>query len=231
MNALTHFTELRSRLIRCGIIIILLFSILFTIDEQLYTFIAKPLLKALPTGSHLIATDVTTPFMVPMKLALITAVLFAAPLIFYEIWSFIAPGLYRHEKKRIYPLLSASLLLFYSGILFAYFVICPLALNFFAKSAPANVTIMTDIKAYLDFVLTVLLAGGVAFQVPVITVALIRFNLVSGAFLAHLRPYVIVGAFTLGMLLTPPDVISQILLALPMWGYIRFFHDDISLAR
>jgi len=218
MNALTHFTELRSRFIRCGIIITVLFLALFAIDEQLYTFIAKPLLRALPTGSHLIATDVTTPFMVPMKLALITAILFAAPLIFYEIWSFIAPGLYRHEKKRIYPLLSASLLLFYSGILFAYFVICPLALNFFAKSAPANVTIMTDIKSHLDFVLTVLFAGGVAFQVPVITVALIRFNLVSAAFLAHLRPYVIVGAFTLGMLLTPPDVISQILLALPMWG-------------
>jgi sec-independent protein translocase protein TatC len=218
MNALTHFTELRLRLIRCGIIITVLFLALFTIDEQLYTFIAKPLLKALPIGSYLIATDVTTPFMVPMKLALVTAILFAAPIIFYEIWSFIAPGLYRHEKKRIYPLLSASLLLFYSGILFAYFVICPLALNFFAKSAPANVTIMTDIKAYLDFVLTVLFAGGIAFQVPVITVALIRFNLVSVAFLAHLRPYVIVGAFTLGMLLTPPDVVSQVLLALPIWG-------------
>jgi sec-independent protein translocase protein TatC len=218
VNTFAHFIELRSRIIRCGIVIILLFSALFTIDKQLYTFIATPLLKQLPVGSHLIATEVTTPFMVPMKLALVMAILLGAPFIFYQLWSFIAPGLYPHEKKRVYPLIGASLLLFYSGILFAYFVICPLALGFFAKSAPINVTMMTDMKAYLDFVLTVLFAGGIAFQVPVLTVALVRFNIVSASYLAHLRPYVIVAAFTVGMLLTPPDVVSQILLALPMWG-------------
>ena len=218
MSALTHFIELRSRLIRASLVVAALFLGLFTIDEKLYTFIATPLLRQLPKGHALIAIDVTTPFTVPLKLAFVTALLLAAPFIFYEIWSFIAPGLYRHEKKRLYPLLSASLFLFYSGILFSYWIICPLALSFFAKAAPHNVLVMTDIKAYLDFVLTVLLAGGIAFQVPVITIALVQLNIVSVALLEHLRPYVIVGAFTVGMLLTPPDVISQILLALPMWG-------------
>lgn len=217
-NSLEHLVELRARVIRCGIVILFLFLALFYIDEYLYTWIAKPLLTQLPTGSAIIATEVTSTFTVPMKLAWILAIFFTIPYLLYQLWSFMAPGLYATEKKIFLPFLLSSTLLFYVGVVFAYLILCPLALSFFAKCAPSGVSVMTDIGAYLNFVLSVLLAGGIAFQVPVLTVALIKAKWVTVAQLIYLRPYIIVAAFILGMLLTPPDVLSQILLALPMWG-------------
>lgn len=215
---LPHLVEFRQRLIRCVIAFLAVFLALFFIDNHLYSFIAKPLLAELPFGSSLIATQVTSTFMVPMKLALILAFFLIIPYILYQIWSFITPGLYKAEKRSIFPYLIASLLLFYSGVTFAYYCICPAALSFFAHCSPANVLVMTDIKDYLDFVLTLLFSGGIAFQVPIITFASLQFGIISAEKLAHFRPYVIVAAFILGMLLTPPDVVSQILLALPIWG-------------
>lgn len=225
---LPHLIELRTRVIRSSIVVMLLFIGFFWIDEYLYSFIAKPLISQLPKGGTMVATEVTTTFMVPMKLAFVVALLVAVPYVLYQIWGFVAPGLYTNEKRSILPFLFASILLFYLGSIFAYSIICPMALGFFAKCAPPNVTVMTDIKAYLDFVLSILLAGGIAFQVPIITVALIKSRLISIVQLEHLRPYIIVAAFILGMLLTPPDVISQVLLALPMWG---LFEGGLVLAK
>lgn len=210
--------ELRKCVIQCGILLFVAFLILFWQDQKLYTFIAKPLLAELPSGGHMIATEITSTFMVPMKLAWVSALMIMMPYILYKVWNFVAPGLYKNEKKSIFPLLICSIGLFYTGLCFAYYIICPLALRFFTNSAPKGVSVMTDIRLYLDFVLTLLFASGLAFQVPVITKALIGAKLLTGKQLAYLRPYVIVGAFILGMLLTPPDVVSQILLALPMWG-------------
>jgi len=215
---LSHVIELRTRMIRCGLLTLVIFLGLFYIDNRLYSFIAKPLLAQLPSGSTLIATTVTASFTVPMKLAFIVAIFFSIPYILFQLWSFIAPGLYPPEKQKTLYYAISSLGLFYSGTLFAYFVICPVALAFFAKCAPSGVVVMTDIQAYLDFVLTLLFAGGVAFQVPIITFVAIRSGIISEEKLTHFRPYIIVTAFILGMLLTPPDVVSQILLALPMWG-------------
>lgn len=213
-----HLIELRKRLIRIAVVLLLVFGAFFYIDEQLYRWIAKPLLEHLPQGAHLVAVDVTSSFTVPMKLAFILSIFLAAPYCLFEIWSFIAPGLYRKEKQTILPFLVASVLLFYFGIAFSFVVICPITLKFFVNAAPIDVTLMTDIRSYLEFILTLLFAGGVAFQVPVITLALIRFRIVSTTLFTHLRPYIIVLAFVLGMLLTPPDVLSQILVAVPMWG-------------
>lgn len=215
---ITHLIECRKRVIRCGIVFFIVFIGLFLVDEKLYTFIAKPLLVQLPAGGQIIATEVTATFMVPMKLALVIAFIVMIPYFLHQLWGFIAPGLFKHEKRTVFPLLFSSIFLFYAGLCFAYYVICPLALGFFANSAPPGVLVMTDIRSYLDFVLTLLLSGGIAFQVPVITLALIQGGIVSVKQLSYIRPYVIVGAFIVGMLLTPPDVVSQILLALPMWG-------------
>jgi len=213
-----HLIELRKRILQSGTVLFVLFCILFYFDETLYSFLAQPLLTHLPSGSQLVAIDITSPFTVPMKLALITACVLAAPYCLFQLWSFIKPGLYRHEKRTIFPFLISSIFLFYLGIFFSFLVLCPMAIHFFVNATPLHVTLMTDIRYYLDFVLTLLFAGGVAFQVPVITVALIQANIVTTLFLTHLRPYIIVLAFILGMLLTPPDVLSQILVALPMWG-------------
>jgi len=217
-NYIPHFIEFRRRLIQCSVIIGLIFLFFFCIDEFLYTTLATPLLKQLPQGGALIATEVTSTFTVPMKLALVAALFISMPYILYQIWTFVAPGLYRHEKKLILPVFFTSLLLFYLGVAFAYAIICPLALQFFVQTTPKNVTMLTDIRHYLDFVLTLLFAGGIAFQVPIFTFTLIRTGIVSIQQLSHFRPYIIVGTFVVGMLLTPPDVVSQILLALPMWG-------------
>lgn len=213
-----HLMELRKRLLRSALVLSSLFLVLFYFDEILYNFVARPLLENLPSGGQLIAIDITTPFTVPMKLALIVASFVAAPYCLFQAWAFVKPGLYRHEKKTIFPFLITSIILFYLGITFSFLVLCPMAIQFFVKSTPANVTLMTDIRYYLDFVLTLLFAGGIAFQVPVITVALIRAGIVTTLLLTHLRPYIIVAAFIAGMLLTPPDVLSQVLVALPMWG-------------
>ncbi len=212
-----HLIEFRKRLIRSACFVTLLFIFLFYFDESLYSYIAEPMLQRLDNHSSLIATEVTSTFTVPMKLAFYAAVFLAIPYLLFELWTFIAPGLYRREKRAILPILFFSILLFYLGCAFSYFIICPMALQFFLSVAPRGVAVMTDIKHYLDFVLTLLLGGGLAFQVPVITFALIRTGILTPSQLSYLRPYVIVIAFILGMLLTPPDVISQVMLALPMW--------------
>jgi sec-independent protein translocase protein TatC len=211
-----HLIELRARLIRCCLVVLFLFLILFYIDDFLYTYIAGPFIERLPKSSALIATEVTTPFTVPMKLALVVSLLLSIPYLLFQLWSFIAPGLYRHEKKAIIPMILMSVGLFYMGVIFAYWVICPLALQFFALSAPPGILILTDIRHYLDFVLTIFFAGGIAFQVPIVTFAVFKAGMVTALQLSHIRPYVIVAAFIIGMLLTPPDVVSQILLAVPM---------------
>ncbi len=223
-----HLIEFRKRVIRSIIFFLILFFGLFWKDEKLYTFIAKPLLKQLPAGGQLIATEITSPFTVPMKLALVTALILAIPYILYQLWAFVAPGLYKQEKKTILPFLIASIVLFYLGMIFAFYIICPLALGFFTHTAPQGVLVMTDIRYYLDFILLILFSSGIAFQVPVVTLALIQAGIATTQQLSYIRPYVIVGAFVLGMLLTPPDVVSQILLALPMWG---LFEAGLLLSR
>ena len=214
----SHLIELRTRLLYCCIAITVLFCFIFLQADTLYTQIATPLLKQLPAGSTLIATQVTAPFLVPLKLSFIASIFIAMPFVLYQIWAFIAPGLYKQERKIILPLAIASCCLFYLGNLFAFYVICPLALAFFAQAAPSGVTVMTDISNYLDFMLTLLFSSGLAFQIPIVTTLLIRLGIMDKTQLANKRSYVIVLAFILGMLLTPPDVVSQILLALPMWG-------------
>ncbi len=212
-----YLIEFRSRLIRSLCVIGFLFAVLFVVDHHLYYYLAKPLLKELPLG-YLIATDITTPFTVPLSAAFVSALLLGMPYLLYQLWSFIAPALHANERRQIAPLLASSIALFYSGAAFAYGVICPITFSFFAHCAPPGVKIMTDIQAYFDFMLRMLLAGGLAFQVPVFTILVVRLGLCSIQQLVYLRPYVIVGAFVLGMLLTPPDVFSQVMLALPMWG-------------
>jgi sec-independent protein translocase protein TatC len=196
-------------------------------SSELYTFIAQPLLNTLPLGSHLVATQVVTPFTIPLKLALFTSLILIVPFILFHGWAFVAPGLYRHEKKMVQPLLWTSTVLFYLGIGFAHAVVLPMALGFFSHIAPKGVIVMTDITHYLDFILTLYFAFGAAFQVPIITFVLIRTNIVSIEQIKKNRPFVIVGAFIIGMLLTPPDVVSQILLALPL---LALFEGGLLLA-
>lgn len=212
-----HIIELRKRLLRSLLLFFTLFFILFWFDEKLYSFVAKPLLNILPAEGHIITSDITTPFTAPLKLAAFAAIILAFPGILYELWMFIAPGLYRHERKNLLPLIVGSTLCFYSGMLFGYAVICPLALKFFINTTPKEVLFLTDMQAYLQFVLTLVLSAGIVFQVPIITVILIRNNILSIEKLTSLRRYIIVGSFVVGMILAPPDVISQTLLALPMW--------------
>lgn len=213
-----HLIELRRRLISCLWVIFSVFLILFYFDETLYAWVSQPLMNIVHREHALIATDITSPFTVPMRLAGIVSLILTSPYCLFQIWSFVGPGLYQSEKQKILPFLIASICCFYLGMCFSYFVLCPLALNFFINLAPKGVLVMADIRYYLEFVLTLLFAGAIAFQAPVVTLALIRARLVSITLMVHLRPYVIVLAFILGMLLTPPDVISQIVVALPIWG-------------
>lgn len=215
---LPHLLELRQRVIRCILGFFIVFIPLLYFSSELYTLTAQPILKALPQGGMLIATQVVTPFTVPIKLALFTTLIMVIPYILYHCWAFVAPGLYPNEKRTVLPILLISTCLFYSGIAFAHFIVCPLALNFFSHIAPRGVTVMTDMTHYLDFVLVVYFAFGAAFQVPIITYLLCRIGITSVQTLKKHRPYIIVGAFIVGMLLTPPDVISQILLAVPLLG-------------
>lgn len=197
--------------------LLLIFVCLFPWAADLYALLAQPLLAKLPQGGQMIATDVTTPFFVPVKVALMTAFLVALPYILFQIWSFIAPGLYAHEKRWIVPLVVASLLLFLSGMAFAYFAVFPMVFGFITASAPKGVAVMTDIDKYLSFVMSMFLAFGVTFQVPVAVVAGVKTGFVSVAKLREIRRYVIVGAFIVGAVLTPPDVVSQFMLAVPLW--------------
>lgn len=217
MPLVAHLTELRSRLLRIIVIWLLIFAGLFYFANDLYTFISEPLRVYLPEGTSMIATDVASPFLTPFKLALISALFLAMPFVLHQIWGFIAPGLYKHEKRIALPLLASSIILFYAGMAFAYFVVFPLVFGFFTSVAPEGVTVMTDINNYLDFVMTLFLAFGLSFEIPVATVLLVLAGVVDVAKLKKIRPYVIIGCFFIGMLLTPPDVISQTLLAVPMW--------------
>ena len=216
-NTVEQLLELRQVLLRCFLSVTLVFIGLLFYAKQLYTTLAQPLLKFLPENSQMIAIDVATPFLVPMKLALTLAIFISIPFVLYQLWKFIAPGLYQHEKKFFMPLFVGSLVLFYGGILFAYFIVLPLTFSFFIYSAPEGVLVMTDIASYLSFVLKMFFAFGLAFQIPVLILVLTKLKLISPEKLSQQRPYVIIGAFVVGMLLTPPDVISQTLLAIPLW--------------
>ena len=212
-----HLTELRDKLLRSLFAILIVFIGLFSFSNEIYTFVSKPLRAILPEGATMIATEVTSPFLTPFKLTLVTAVFLAVPYVLYQIWSFIAPGMYKHEKRLAIPLLVSSILLFYSGAAFAYYVVFPLIFAFFTSVGPDDITIMTDINSYLDFVLKLFFAFGIAFEIPIAAVLMIWSGITTPEELAKKRPYIIVGCFVFGMLLTPPDIISQALLAIPMW--------------
>jgi len=212
-----HLIELRDRLLRMVLAILIVFIALFAFSEDIFTFAAQPLLALMPEGTSMIATGVTSPFLVPFKLVLLLSVLLTIPYLLHQIWSFIAPGLYVHEKRMAGPLLVSSVVLFYCGIAFAYFVIFPILFGFFISIAPQGVAVMTDIGQYLDFIIAIFLAFGIAFEVPVATFILIAAGVTTADNLADKRPYIIIGAFVIGMVLTPPDVISQSLLAIPIW--------------
>ena len=212
-----HLTELRDRLLRALLAVLLVFICLFPFANEIYTFVSQPLRELLPPGTSMIATEVASPFLTPFKLTLVAAIFLAIPVVLYQVWSFIAPGMYRHEKRLAIPLLVSSILLFYAGAAFAYFVVFPLIFAFFTSVGPADITIMTDINSYLDFVLKLFFAFGLAFEIPIAAVLLIWSGITTADALAKKRPLIIVGCFVLGMLLTPPDIISQSLLALPMW--------------
>lgn len=214
---MSHLIELRSRLLKILIVIGMIFLVLFPFGDELYTLIAKPMLEKLPLGSSMIAIDVTSPFLIPFKLVMLLSIFIAVPFILYHAWAFVAPGLYRHERNLILPLLVSSTLLFYLGVLFAYFIVFPVIFGFIVSMAPEGISVMTDMGRYLDFVSAIFLAFGVAFEIPVATVLLVAVGLITPAQLREKRPYVIVFAFVVGMLLTPPDVVSQIMLAIPMW--------------
>ena len=212
-----HLLELRDRLLRMVVAILLMFIVLFPFSETIFSYVAQPLLALMPEGTSMIATGVTSPFLVPFKLVLMLSVLLSLPFTLYQLWAFVAPGLYKHEKSLVGPLVFSSVLLFYCGIAFAYFVVFPLLFGFFIAIAPEGVSVMTDIGQYLDFILAIFFAFGIAFEMPVATFLLVQAGVTTPESLAEKRPYVIVGVFVLGMLLTPPDIISQSLLAVPMW--------------
>ena len=212
-----HLIELRGRVVRILVAILLVFLVLFPFANDLYALLAQPLLKHLPEGASMIATEVASPFLAPFKFTLVLAFFVAIPIVLYQVWAFVAPGLYRNERRLVLPLLISSTLLFYAGMAFAYFVVFPLVFAFLVGVAPAGVTVMTDISKYLEFVLKLFFAFGVAFEVPIATILLVWTGVTTPERLTAKRPYVIVSAFVIGMLLTPPDVISQTLLAVPMW--------------
>lgn len=216
-NFIAHLIELRNRLLNSMVAVLLVFLCLFPWAADLYTLLAQPLLSKLPKGGQMIATDVTTPFFVPLKVAMMAAFLIALPYILYQVWRFVAPGLYAHEKRWVFPLVAASVLLFFSGMAFAYFVVFPVVFGFITASAPQGVAVMTDIDKYLSFVLSMFMAFGVTFQVPIAVILLVRMGVVTTAKLREIRPYVIVGAFVVGAIFTPPDVVSQFMLAMPLW--------------
>ena len=217
MPLVSHLAELRTRLLRCVAAIFLIFACLFSFAQKIYTLVSAPLRQYLPEGATMIATDVASPFLTPFKLTMIVALFLAMPVILHQVWGFIAPGLYKHEKRIAVPLLISSIILFYSGMAFAYFLVFPIIFHFFASVTPEGVSMMTDIASYLDFIMTLFFAFGLAFEVPVAVVLLIWIGVVDVQYLRKIRPYVIIGCFVVGMILTPPDIFSQTLLAVPMW--------------
>ncbi len=211
-----HLLELRTRLLRAVLGVIVVFCSLVYFAQDIYQYLAQPLLATMPDGAQMIATDVASPFFAPFKLTIVISIFIAMPYILYQIWSFVAPGLYRNEKKLVAPLMLGSTLLFYSGIAFAYFIVFPVVFAFFTSVAPEGVVIATDISSYLDFVLKLFFAFGAAFEIPIAIVLMCWTGITTPDSLRQKRPYVAVGAFVLGMLLTPPDIISQSMLAIPM---------------
>jgi sec-independent protein translocase protein TatC len=225
---ISHLLELRDRLLRAFLAVILVFVPIAFFANEVFTFVAQPLIDQLPKGASLIATSVISPFMTPFKLAFFVALFTAMPFVLYQVWAFVAPGLYRHEKKFALPLLVSSILLFYVGIAFAYFVVFPVMFQFFANTTPAGVTMMTDITSYMDFVLTMFLCFGLAFEVPVVVVLLVLTGLVKVEKLAEIRGYVLIGIFVVAAVLTPPDAISQTIMAVPMY---LLYEGGLAMAR
>ena len=223
-----HLLELRGRILKSLIAVLVVFAGLFYFSNDIYVYISEPLRASLPEGSTMIATEVASPFLAPFKLTIVLSLFLAIPVILHQAWGFIAPGLYRHEKIIAIPLLIASILLFYLGIAFAYYVVFPLIFSFFTSVGPESVTVMTDINSYLDFILKLFFAFGIAFEIPVATVLLVWSGVTTVESLKEKRPYVVVGCFIVGMIMTPPDVISQSLLAIPMW---LLFECGIIFAR
>lgn len=228
MPLVAHLIELRARLIRILIAVGLVFFALFPFSNQLYTWVAHPMIARLPAGASLIATEVAAPFLVPFKFTLVLACFLAMPFILYQVWRFVAPGLYTRERRLALPVLVLSTALFYLGAAFAYFVVFPLVFGFFVNAAPEGVTVMTDMSRYLDFALTLFFAFGIAFQVPIATIVLVWTGTTTPQAMTAKRSYVIVIAFIIGAVLTPPDVLSQTLLAVPMW---LLFEIGIVLSR
>jgi sec-independent protein translocase protein TatC len=218
----SHLVELRDRLMRVVVAVLVIFLALFPFANDLYQYVSRPLLAQLPQGHEMIATGVISPFLAPFKLSLVVAIFLAMPYILYQFWAFIAPGLYRHEKRVMMPMVGSSALLFYLGALFAYYVVFPLVFAFMVATTPEGVNMTPDISQYLEFVLTLFFAFGLAFEVPIATIILVWMGITTPKSLGEKRPFIIVGAFCVGMLLTPPDVISQTLLALPMWVLFEF---------
>ncbi len=225
---ISHLIELRDRLLRAIIAVVVVLLCLFPFAKDIYAVLAAPLVRVLPAGATMIATDVTGTFLVPLKVTLMAAFLLALPYVLWQAWAFVAPGLYQHEKKLAAPVILSSFVFFLIGMAFAYFVVFPVAFGFFAGYAPAGVQMMTDIDKYLSFVLTMFIAFGVTFETPVVVIVLVRLRVVTLAQLVAIRSYVIVGAFVVGAIFTPPDVISQLLLAIPLW---LLYELGILLAR
>lgn len=213
---ITHLVELRNRLLKAVICVLVVFCSLVYWANDIYTLLANPLTERLPAGATMIATNVVTPFFTPIKLTAVVAVFLSVPFILYQIWAFVAPALYKHEKRLVYPLLVSSTVLFYIGVAFAYYVVFPLIFGFLTSTAPEGVVMATDINSYLDFILTIFLAFGICFEVPVAIILLCWSGITTPTDLRAKRPYIIVAAFVIGMLLTPPDIFSQTLLAVPM---------------
>ncbi len=225
---IAHLTELRDRIIRCLIAVFIVFLFLFPFANDIYEFISLPLRNLLPEGASMIATEVASPFLTPFKLSMLLSLYLVMPYVLFQIWRFIAPGMYLSEQRIAIPILSSSIILFYAGTAFAYFVVFPLVFSFFTSVAPDGIEIMTDINRYLDFVLKLFFAFGIAFEIPIVAIILIVTGVTTAEKLASKRPFILVGCFVIGMLLTPPDVISQSLLAVPMW---ILFELGIFLAR
>ncbi|MGK0498759.1 MAG: sec-independent protein translocase protein TatC [Oceanicoccus sp.] len=214
---ITHLTELRDRLLRSVLTIIVIFLGLFYFANDIYFFVSEPLRSLLPEGTSMIATDVASPFLTPFKLTLVASIVVAMPFLLYQVWSFIAPGMYKSEKRIAIPLLASSIILFYAGLAFAYYVVFPLVFGFFSSVGPEDVSYTPDIARFLDITLKLFFAFGIAFEIPIATVLLIWAGITTPQALVEKRPYIVVGCFIFGMLLTPPDIISQALLAIPMW--------------
>jgi sec-independent protein translocase protein TatC len=214
---ISHLVELRARLLASLLCVLIVFLGLSYFAGDIYSLLAKPLMEKMPNGASMIATEVASPFLAPFKLTFVVSIFISMPYVLYQVWAFVAPGLYQHERRLVFPLLASSSLLFYAGAAFAYYAVFPVMFGFFAAAAPTGVTIMTDISRYLDFVLTTFFAFGIAFEVPLATLLLIHTGITTRAALAKLRPYIVVGAFIVGAVLTPPDVVSQCLLAVPIW--------------